>query len=637
MGVPRRSQIAVRYEDVAKEKSQGATYTPAALADFVAAQIVAAARTMPPDGRVRVLDPAVGQGQLLISLVQQLCSSWSGQIEVHGFETDADALAAASATLGKSFPGNTLRLRRENFLDFVLDEFGTAGHPSLFRPHAPEGYDLIIANPPYVRTQILGASQAQSLARHFGLTGRVDLYYAFLLGIAEVLKPDGVAGLIVSNRFMCTRAGAVVRKAILSRFRVRHVWDLGDTKLFEAAVLPAVLLLEGRDSQSSSPSAFSSIYATNETPSATASGPLEALRTEGVTRVPDGRCFRVRHGRLETGGTRDGVWRIASDAADAWLDRVSSHTWGTFADLGKIRVGVKTCADKVFIRSDWDDLSEKERPELLRRLTTHHVARRFRALWPQQPRQILYPHETANGRRREVDLVRYPRARAYLERHRAVLEGRTYVLEAGRQWYEIWVPQDPDAWDQPKLVFRDITDRPTFWIDEERTVVNGDCYWMVADKGRGSQLLWLAAAVGNSSFIEAFYDHRFHNKLYAGRRRFMTQYVEQFPLPDPQSPVGRAIIRKTRELYEFCGQRRADVIAAELDCLVWEAFGLPSRAEAEGAAQVPHEAPSQRQGGGMNPGAAGGAGQQRVVVGREGNSGLVEDAGQSRLAVGLLG
>ncbi len=159
MGASERSQMTTRYEDVAKEKSQGATYTPAALADFVAAQIVAAAPTLPPDGKVRVLDPAIGQGQLLISLLQQLCTRWSGHIEVHGFETDPNALAFASAALAKSFPGVMLRLRRESFLDFVLDEFGTAGHLSLFRPPAPERYDLIIANPPYVRTQILGQAR----------------------------------------------------------------------------------------------------------------------------------------------------------------------------------------------------------------------------------------------------------------------------------------------------------------------------------------------------------------------------------------------------------------------------------------------------------------------------------------------
>ncbi len=575
MGGPRLSQTTSRYEDVAGEKSHGVTYTPAVLADFVARQIVAAAQTLPRDGKVRVLDPAVGEGQLLVSLLRQLRSKPIGEIEVHGFETDPNALRMASVTLAKSFPDVTLRLQQANFLDFVLDEFGSAGHLRLFQSRTPDRFDLIIANPPYVRTQILGAEQAQELAKHFRLTGRVDLYYAFLLGMAEVLQPMGVAGVIVSNRFMSTRAGGAVRKAVLSRFRVRHVWDLGDTKLFDAAVLPAVLLLEGRESREGSPATFSSIYLTNETTSATASGPIEALSTEGLARVPDGRCFRVRHGRLDTGGSRDGVWRIASESADAWLATVASRTWRVFADVGKIRVGVKTCADKVFIRSDWDDLPEQERPELLRILTTHHVARRFRALWPQQPRRILYPHETANGQRREVDLMRYPRARAYLNRHRKALECRTYVLDAGRQWYEIWVPQDPDAWDQPKLVFRDITDRPTFWIDEDHTVVNGDCYWMVADKRHAPQLLWLAAAVGNSSFIEAYYDHRFHNKLYAGRRRFMTQYVEQFPLPDPDRAVGQSIIRKTRELYDVCGQPGADLIATELDRLVWEAFGLP--------------------------------------------------------------
>jgi len=516
----------------------------------------------------------VGHGQLWVSLLQQIGERRSGRIEVHGFETDPAALAFASSALASKFPKVTLHFRPGNFLDYVSDEFGTASQPSLFRKNVPLRYDLIIANPPYVRTQILGANQARTLARHFGLTGRVDLYYAFLLGIAEVLKPTGVAGVIVSNRFMTTRAGATVRKAILNRFRLRHVWDLGDTKLFDAAVLPAVLLLEGREGGSDEPAAFSSIYATDEAATADTDGPIAALSTAGVSRVPDGRCFRVRHGRLETGHRCDGVWRIGNEASDAWLATVTSNTWCTFADVAKVRVGVKTCADHVFIRTDWDELPEQERPELLRTLTTHHVARRYRAVWSPQTRRIVYPHEVVDGQRREIDLARYPRTQAYLERHRAALERRNYVLAAGRKWYEIWVPQDPDAWDQPKLVFRDIVEKPTFWIDEEQTVVNGDCYWMTIEKRHDPRLLWLAAAVGNSSFIEAFYDRRFHNKLYAGRRRFMTQYVEQFPLPDPQSSVGQAIVLKARQLYEACGRPDAEGLEAALDRLVWEAFGL---------------------------------------------------------------
>ena len=400
-------------------------------------------------------------------------------------------------------------------------------------------YDLVISNPPYVRTQIMGASQAQSLARQFGLTGRVDLYHAFMLAIARVVSADAVSGMIISNRFMTTRSGARVRRAILERLRVLSIWDFGDTKLFEASVLPAVVLACGvQDTQTDSPIPFTSIYETKLPYKDFVSDPITAVSYDGIVQVRDGRRFSVRHGYLETDDRKDGVWRIATRATEEWLATVAQHTWGTFRDIGRIRVGVKTCADKVFIRSDWNDLALVKQPELLRPVTTHHAARKFKPLTLPDPQLILYPHEVQQGTRKAVDLAMYPRSATYLESHRKTLEDRTYVTTAGRNWFEIWVPQDPSAWNKPKLVFRDISHNPTFWLDLNGSVVNGDCYWLTVDDTSESDLLWLAVAVGNSSFISEFYDLRFQNKLYAGRRRFMTQYVEQFPLPNPTDGLG---------------------------------------------------------------------------------------------------
>jgi len=392
--------------------------------------------------------------------------------------------------------------------------------------------------------------------------------------MAEILKPTGVAGVIVSNRFMTTKAGASVRQAIRERFNIIHVWDLGDTKLFDAAVLPSVLLLGGKSKAWSDSPGFTSIYETQEKSERLVSNPIEALCKEGMMNTEDGRCFQVQQGSLDTSGTRDGIWRVATRRGDEWLSAVERHTWGTFGDIGKIRVGVKTCADKVFIRSDWEDMPEQEKPELLRPLATHQVARRFRAICPEKPLKILYPHVLLEGKRQAVDLPRFPKAQAYLERHREILRSRRYVIEAGRSWYEIWVPQDPGAWGKPKLVFKDISERPVFWMDQEGAVVNGDCYWLVATSSHGTDLLWLAAAVGNSSLIEKFYDLRYHNKLYARRRRFMTQYVERFPLPHPTNPLSQAIIRKAKEIYDRVHSGRTDELEAEVDRLVWKAFGL---------------------------------------------------------------
>ena len=572
MEAPSQPRFTERYQIVTEEKAGGATYTPKTLADFVARQIVETAGTLPTNRLLRVLDPALGHGELLVSLLEELANQLGLNIEVCGFETDSKALDIATERLKREFPGVPRHFESINFLEFVLEHFGTRGNGSLFPDAASEPYNLIIANPPYVRTQIMGATQAQRLSEQFGLTGRVDLYYAFILGIAQVLKPQGVAGLIVSNRFMTTRSGASVRHALLEGFNLRHAWDLGDTKLFDAAVLPAVLLVEAKNGHSSNPPAFTSIYETTSPATATASDPIAALNADGVIKIDDGRHFQVQHGTLNTGGTREGVWRIATAAVDTWLATVDAHTWGTFRDIGKIRVGVKTCADRVFIRSDWHNMPAAARPELLKPLATHHIARRFKPLSPDQPIQILYPHEVDQGRRRAVSLDRYPRSRAYFDTHRTTLEGRRYVTAAGREWYEIWVPQDPRAWAKPKLVCRDIAEEPTFWIDLDGYVVNGDCYWLISQNPSQTDLLWLAAAVGNSTFIERFYDLRFHNKLYAGRRRFITQYVEEFPLPNPHSPIAKAIVTKAKLIYERIPASEVAMLHDELDAMVWKAL-----------------------------------------------------------------
>lgn len=573
-----KNDIAVpRYTVVPEEKAGGATYTPKILADFVARQIVGIFDGFPVGRTIRVLDPAIGDGQLLISLLEQIGDRPKLNIEVYGFETNQNAINTAYSRLRRRFPAVAAYFEQDDFLEFVLKHFGTDSKGSLFTPEVPETYDMIIANPPYVRTQIMGSLKAQTLSQRFGLSGRVDLYYAFILAMVQVLKPKGIVGIIVSNRFMTTRSGAPVRRALMERFNLRHVWDLGDSKLFDAAVLPAVLLAEGKNGHKHGLPDFTSIYETRQSvtgKSAKASSPIEALSHTGIVKVGDGRQFLVQHGKLNTDGKVQGIWRIATKKTDSWLATVKAHTWKTFGEVGKICVGVKTCADKVFIRSDWHNIREVEHPELLRSLITHHIARRFKALEPDIQRQILYTHETVQGHRRAVDLSRYPNSKAYLENHRAILESRKYLLEAGREWYELWVPQDPSAWDKTKLVFRDIVEEPTFWIDQSGAVVNGDCYWMVSDEADLSDLLWLAAAIGNSRFIERFYDSCFHNKLYAGRRRFMTQYVEKFPLPDPASDIGKAIIAAAKEVYACTPSSQADELQEQLGRMVWRAFGL---------------------------------------------------------------
>ena len=174
------------------------------------------------------------------------------------------------------------------------------------------------------------------------------------------------------------------------------------------------------------------------------------------------------------------------------------------------------------------------------------------------------------GGRAPAPLEKYPETERYLEEHRERLEGRSYLIDAGRQWYELWVAHDPARWDDPKLVWRDIVDEPTFWADTDGAIVNGDCYWMHLRDGVDEDVLWLALAVANASITSRFYDLSFNNKLYAGRRRFITQYVKHFPLPDPEAEASRQLIELARDAHE----QASEVDMNDLDLLVEQAFGL---------------------------------------------------------------
>jgi hypothetical protein len=146
------------------------------------------------------------------------------------------------------------------------------------------------------------------------------------------------------------------------------------------------------------------------------------------------------------------------------------------------------------------------------------------------------------------------------------------VIEAGRQWYEIWVPHHPADWAQPKIVFPDIAEEPRFFLDSSGALVNGDCYWMTLRPGFDPAWLYLVLGIANSSFITRYYDLAFHNKLYAGRRRFMTQYVRRFPLPDPSLAPAGEIIELVAQLVR---RRQIDAqTEARIDGLAWRSFGL---------------------------------------------------------------
>lgn len=555
-------------------KQDGATFTPAALANYLAVELVG---HMPSNTPIRVLDPACGDGALLFAMGTALDGAGI-PYTLTGYDINRPYLDVAEELLSGLGALDT-RVECGDFLESFVRRESVPGLFDAVDQEAP-AYDLVIANPPYVRTQHLGAERAQMIAERFDLKGRVDLYYPFVIAMTRMLKPGGMLGLITSNRFLSIQSGAPVRQFLSAHYDVKHIVDLGDTKLFEASVLPALLIAKRSETTGKNQvdlAAFTRVYedsSEQEQPMPTFPSVIDALRVATNTHFRVGpSSYRMTNGTLLLDQS-DKPWGLLADDEDEWVQRVNAGSSFMLGERFKVRVGIKTTADKVFIRSDWEVLNGTQpEPELLRDLISQENIGAWR-IKKAETLKILYTHEIRNGKRKPIDFSRWPKAEAYLLANEEVLKARKYVSDAGRAWYEIWVPQDPASWKLPKLVFPDISETPRFYFDTSGKLVNGNCYWIPAASAEQERLLMLAQAVCNSTLMRRYHDLVFQNKLYAGRRRYFTQFIEKYPMPDPTSPISEEIIQTVRQIHASSSAEESHQLEARINVLVNEAFGM---------------------------------------------------------------
>jgi len=148
------------YAPTVMRKDSGAHYTPLILADFVSEKIISSI-DLPQENILKILDPAIGDGELILSLLRKLVHDYrTSKIEIFGFDTDQKALEFAFDRIKNEFHDVSIHLINRDFLEYAI----SIGRNDLFSPQ-DDKFDIVIANPPYIRTQVLGSKNAQRCSR----------------------------------------------------------------------------------------------------------------------------------------------------------------------------------------------------------------------------------------------------------------------------------------------------------------------------------------------------------------------------------------------------------------------------------------------------------------------------------------
>ncbi|MBR3204506.1 SAM-dependent DNA methyltransferase [Candidatus Saccharibacteria bacterium] len=112
-------------------------------------------------------------------------------------------------------------------------------------------FEAIVSNLPFVQSSNI-PNEDETIIEKTGLKdldGRLDLYGYIAIKVADLLKPGGRVGVILSNSWLGTNSGDTFVKLLREKYNILQVHISGNGKWFKNAdVVATLLILEKRDS-----------------------------------------------------------------------------------------------------------------------------------------------------------------------------------------------------------------------------------------------------------------------------------------------------------------------------------------------------------------------------------------------------
>ena len=116
---------------------------------------------------------------------------------------------------------------------------------------AAGGFHIIIGNPPYVRQEILGNIKDYFQTHYKVYQGTADLYSYFIERSHSLLRPGGLFGMIISNKWLRANYGKPLRRWLKEQ-HIEEIIDFGDLPVFEnATTYPCIMRLTKDTAQAS--------------------------------------------------------------------------------------------------------------------------------------------------------------------------------------------------------------------------------------------------------------------------------------------------------------------------------------------------------------------------------------------------
>lgn len=537
------SVLVIQHDGLAAAKSRGAIFTPPWLANRIASLAARYWRQLHPDGRKpnTIGDLSCGAGALLLAA----SSSFDGSGNYYGADIDKRSLSFAAL------------LAAANNQRWKLSEVDSLGvfrkQRGMFMPAAlPETFDVLIGNPPYVRSASMHPAYSDELRSSFSTLshGNFDLSVAFVESALEALSEGGVFSYVLSSKFSQSNYGRALCKKLSTDAQVMNVEFFGDNQLFEGYTT-YVMILTAAKLPPAKRFSLTTVASLSKNDRDSVSGSEITVSTEKLGSVP----WDFTTGKVET------VLSKFHNPNNQFLTNV----------FGGIFQGIRTGANDVYVLSG-KQISEIE-SEILLPFVSGRQIKSFQI--KSDELKVIFPYKVnefgdVSSLSEDGFKRKFPTAWRRLAKSKPLLELRS--RDSGSAWFAYSRSQNLNGYLRPKLFVKEMMARAEFAADFKGEISFGSGYALDASKLSKSDLqLW--TAVLNTRTME-FQLRNLGTQLHSGWFRLLKHHLKRARLPTiiPNS-LSRAY-EIAKRLHERDNKKEKEKALLELDQIVSISFGL---------------------------------------------------------------
>jgi len=351
---------------------------------------------------------------------------------------------------------------------------------------APETFDVVIGNPPYVRHEYLGESKAYFKKHYKAYAGTADLYvYFYELGL-RLLKPGGRLSYIVTNKWLRSGYGEGLRRLFATRSVLERIVDFGHAPIFkDADTFPCIVVNRKVLAQGDTKPEPDFQVEVCEMP-------REELKDADIATYVAKNCHHVLWSRFTSE-----AWSLEPVAVDDLMGKmreVGEPLSHYLTDIQAYRGVVTGCNEVFLIDQEIRDCLLSKDPKSSE-IIKPYVGGRNVGRW-----QLDRPKQYMIFTRRGIDIEAYPAVLEYLKLFRDQLEPKPPDWDKeqketgsnrkwrGRKggsyaWYEIQDSVDYyQVFEQPKIFHRDICWRSEFSFTTDEVYCSNSAYvWPTSD------------------------------------------------------------------------------------------------------------------------------------------------------------